>query len=120
MSEIQISPLARPGQLLADHLKGVAQQAETFASVFHGQNTARIAEILHDLGKCRREFQKYLKGVRKAGIDTHHAIYGAALAAENGWDTIAFVIAGHHAGLHDAHARIVPLVKWVTVHRFRV
>ena len=57
--------------------------------------------------------------------ETHHAVYGAALAFQRGWVGPAFAIAGHHAGLHnvsdlqalvcgekyDAKNRLAPLVK---------
>ena len=65
---------------------------------------AKLAGLLHDLGKYRLAFQDYLnvgdRGRRSA--ETVHAIYGAA-ASGVVWDAlaIAFAIAGHHAGLHD-------------------
>lgn len=65
------------------------------------EELARWAGLLHDAGKYRDEFQSYLRGDRKGDVDTHHAVYGAALAAERGSDCVAFAIAAHHAGLHD-------------------
>ncbi|MGQ9745525.1 MAG: CRISPR-associated helicase Cas3' [Dissulfurimicrobium sp.] len=120
--------LARPGQPLVDHLKGVARRAENFASSFHGEEEAWWAGLIHDLGKCRKEFQEYLHGERQGGSDTHHAPYGAALAFEKNWFASAFAIAGHHAGLHnlndlqamvddpkyDTRTRLDPLVQWFT------
>lgn len=121
-------PLARPGQLLRDHLEKVAQQAKEFAAGFQGSEEAWRAGILHDLGKCRREFQEYLRGERQGGSETHHAPYGAAIAFERSWLAEAFAIAGHHAGLHnlsdlqamvddpkyDTSTRVAPLVQWLT------
>lgn len=128
MNDLQVSFLARPGQDVANHLKGVAHRAGVFASTFCGGNEAQWSGFLHDLGKCRKEFQDYLCGNRKGGIDTHHAVYGATLAYKKGWGPMAFAVAGHHAGLHngyalealvndpnyDAHTRLLPLVQWFT------
>jgi CRISPR-associated endonuclease/helicase Cas3 len=87
-------------QGLEEHLRGVAIKAESFARDFGGSEEARMAGWLHDLGKFRDEFQRYLKKERGSGKDTHHAVYGAALAFEHAWPC-AFAIAGHHAGLHN-------------------
>ena len=87
-------------QGLEEHLRGVAKRAECFARDFGADEEARVAGWLHDLGKFRDEFQRYLKKERAAGKDTHHAVYGAALAFDRNWPC-AFAVAGHHAGLHD-------------------
>lgn len=90
-------------QSLAEHLRAVADRACRYASDIHEELTeaAEAAALLHDLGKYRDEFQEYLQKKRRASIETHHAVYGAALAFKNGWLGPAFAIAGHHAGLHD-------------------
>lgn len=96
-------------QPLRRHLVGVAELAECFARDAQPEDvafsvSARLAGLLHDLGKYRPEFQKYLgdgdRGKRSA--ETDHAVYGAAAAGE--WDAlaVAYAIAGHHAGLHDS------------------
>ncbi len=54
---------------------------------------------------CIREFQEYLDPTRGRvrSVSTDHAEYGAAAAAMRlESDAIAFAVAGHHAGLHDA------------------
>lgn len=95
---------------LDDHLKSVGNLAKDFicaANTSLGE-TARWAGFLHDLGKYRSEFQEYLAGKRERSKETHHAIYGAALAFQLArksrnqmWLPIAFAIAAHHAGLYD-------------------
>ncbi|MDR4465962.1 MAG: CRISPR-associated endonuclease Cas3'' [Nitrospira sp.] len=88
---------------LAEHLAGVAKLGSRFAeqSCPDLKDSTFWAGILHDIGKYRDEFQEYLRNEREGGVETHHAIYGAALAFQRGWLGPAFAIAGHHAGLHD-------------------
>jgi CRISPR-associated endonuclease/helicase Cas3 len=95
-------------QLLSTHLRNVADLAQRFAEPLGLAAEAWLAGLLHDLGKFRAEFQQYLRNERKAGSDTHHAIYGAALAWARALalqDALpqAFAIAGHHAGLPNAN-----------------
>ncbi len=106
---------------LFEHLSNVSEMAAYFAAAF-GSDWARLAGLWHDLGKFRIGFQHYIRGVN--GIDAHlegkwptgskkshsaagalHALYllqqhygsdGALLAR-----VLAYVIAGHHAGLAD-------------------
>ena len=86
---------------LSSHLKDVAKLASQFASSFGASEEAYLAGLLHDMGKYRIEFQKYLKKECDSGIDTHHAVYGAAYAFKQNLCGPAFSIAGHHAGLHN-------------------
>jgi CRISPR-associated endonuclease/helicase Cas3 len=94
-------------QFLADHLRNVGALAEKFAAPLNLVEEAKLAGLLHDLGKYRSEFQDYLCKKRDAGTETHHAIYGAAFAFRQAvYDhpqflPLAFAIAGHHAGLPD-------------------
>jgi len=90
-------------QPLATHLRNVANLAKQFASPLRLPAEAELAGLLHDLGKYRDEFQQYLRNERKAGADTHHAIYGAAHAFTSEMLPQAFAVAGHHAGLPDQH-----------------
>ena len=89
--------------LLQDHLQSVGGLSSRFAekSCNALKDAAYWAGLLHDLGKYRDEFQEYLRNEREGGIETHHAIYGAALAFQRQWLGPAFAIAGHHTGLHD-------------------
>ena len=87
-------------QLLSDHLRNVADLAEKFAAPFNLGKEAKLAGLLHDLGKFRDEFQAYLCGDRGSSVETQHAIFGAAWAMERNLAS-TLPIAGHHAGLHD-------------------
>jgi CRISPR-associated endonuclease/helicase Cas3 len=112
-------------QLLKDHLRAVSQLAKGFARPLGLAAEAELAGLLHDLGKYRSEFQEYLCQRRDAGAETHHAIYGAALAfrqAEQDHPHLlpaAFAIAGHHAGLPDVTdlRQNVEGKKYCTSHR---
>ena len=88
-------------QKLYDHLLGVAQRASNFAGAFNSKDWAYCAGIWHDLGKYSDRFQAKLEG---SPIAFEHSGVGAAFAATKNPELgipLAFVIAGHHAGLAD-------------------
>lgn len=101
--------------ILSEHLRSVGELARHFA----GNSSPDLSEaaywagLLHDLGKYRDEFQQYLRAERDSSTETHHAVYGAALAYQQNWLGPAFAIAGHHAGLHD-HNELQTLVEGAT------
>ena len=113
-------------QPLSEHLRNVAERARDFAEPLGFADVAKLAGLLHDLGKYSGAFQEYLAGERPGSVETHHAVYGAALAFNRKWLGPAFAIAGHHAGLHnvgdlqelvcgekyDAMNRLNSLIKW--------
>ena len=99
-------------QLLEDHLYAVARRAAEFAAPFSSADWAWNAGWLHDLGKATNAFQKYLlhsNGMDDAvyddnGSESNHASTGAALAADVlklPGHILAYLLAGHHAGLPD-------------------
>ncbi|MCX6972244.1 MAG: CRISPR-associated helicase Cas3' [Verrucomicrobia bacterium] len=87
-------------QLLKHHLRNVSDLAAKFADPFGASEDARVAGLLHDLGKYRNEFQEYLRNERGSSSETQHAIFGAAWAMSRGLPA-TLPVAGHHAGLHD-------------------
>src|SRR3989338_8495472 len=99
-------------QTLYAHLTEVAAMAEEFAKAIRPNEKlfaelARLAGLLHDLGKYRMEFQEYLRKERQGGVDTAHAVYGAGKALfEHESFAASFAISGHHAGLNDASEKI--------------
>lgn len=105
--------------LLADHLAAVGVGASKFAQAF-GPAWAHLAGLWHDLGKYRAGFQTYIRlsgdahieGRLPASSDKTHSAAGAihamkVFASRFGADgeraarVLAYVIAGHHAGLSD-------------------
>ncbi len=126
-------PLAHSGgHLLADHLHAVAGMAAGFSEAFEpaaaNQRWAYLAGLWHDLGKYRPGFQRYL--LQSDNPDAHiegkvggrektHSAAGALWAMETLEKThgangklagrvLAYLIAGHHAGLHDWEAGLHP------------
>lgn len=104
-------------QRLQSHLNAVAKLAHERARLFGGADWAHLAGLLHDLGKYSQAFQRRLNGSDQRA---DHSTAGAKLAIEHlrqtlgpEWSVLAkplaFVIAGHHAGLangvDDGHQR---------------
>jgi CRISPR-associated endonuclease/helicase Cas3 len=89
-------------QLLAEHLRNVADLAEKFAAPFgtDAAAEARLAGLLHDLGKYSARFQARLRDPRIHGIN--HWAAGAVHAFLIGHRIVAFPIDGHHTGLPPA------------------
>ncbi len=102
---------------LEEHLRAVADLAGEFASTFGHSDWGRLAGLWHDLGKYSSSFQSYI--ARGSGFDpeahieggtgrVNHSSAGALHAVENLGDKkgrlLAYLIAGHHAGLPDWHS----------------
>lgn len=114
---------------LCDHLESVGAIAGGIAAAFGTGQWGRLAGIWHDLGKFRGGFQDYIR--RSSDPDAHiegklpprsdrtHSAAGALHAihsfverfgrgAEAPARALAYVIAGHHAGLADWHEGLDP------------
>ena len=101
---------------LDEHLRGVARLADDFAADFDSGDWANIAGIWHDLGKYSTEFQRYIKTVSGYDAEAHlegapgrvdHSTAGAIHAVRQfgaHGRILAYLIAGHHAGLPDWHS----------------
>ncbi len=102
---------------LDEHLKDVAAKARKFAQHLQSGDWADVAGTWHDLGKYAPDFQSYIRKVScfdaEAYIETspgkvNHSAAGAlhALATldRTRGTLLAYLIAGHHAGLPDYHS----------------
>jgi CRISPR-associated endonuclease/helicase Cas3 len=84
---------------LADHLRDVAERAGGFAEAFGGGEEARLAGLLHDLGKYSELFTARLEG-KASGLDHWSAGAWAALTQyRQSGIAAALAIQGHHIGL---------------------
>jgi CRISPR-associated endonuclease/helicase Cas3 len=88
-------------QSLSAHAQGVAELAARHGDKFCAGEIARVAGLLHDIGKYSEKFQRKLEG---DAIPADHSTAGARIAAEKypfpgPGRLIAYLIAGHHAGL---------------------
>ncbi len=94
-------------QTIAEHAKGTAGLAKTFAGAFGFGDAGNAAGLFHDVGKYSPVFQARLAG---SGETYEHASAGMYLFANRSGSgaqsartdlLLAYAIAGHHAGLPD-------------------
>lgn len=100
---------------LHTHLSTVSQIAGKFSTSMNWNNEAKLAGLLHDLGKFGDLFQARLRG-KESGLD--HWSAGAWVALEQKCTAAALAIQGHHIGLQSlAHADLKRLnPKWLAEH----
>src|SRR4051812_29264840 len=94
------------GDPLREHLRKVAHLAMAFAEKAVPSfpllaKSAELAGLLHDLGKYRPEFQRYIRKLPVQREKTYHKQAGAIKAFASQHAPLAFAILGHHGGMPD-------------------
>jgi len=99
---------------VADHLQSVAARAAAYATAFGAADEARLAGLLHDLGKYGSLFQQRLEG-KVEHIDHWSAGAWQALMFQAKGLAASLAVQGHHLGLQWAEkaelAKLNP-AKW--------
>lgn len=88
---------------LADHLRGTAALARSFAEPIGFGDLAWWAGLVHDGGKAWCEWQAKLLRVEatKGRVGLDHKSFGVHLARRHGLTPVEHVVAGHHGGLSN-------------------
>ena len=99
---------------LADHLAGVAALSACHARKFGAEGWGHLAGLWHDLGKYRPAFHDYIRnksgfekvnahieGVGRVDHSTAGAVHAVDTLGAGAGRLLAYLIAGHHAGLPD-------------------
>ena len=99
---------------LEEHLRKVAKLSASKAGALQSSGWGMAAGLWHDLGKYRSAFQKYIRDAsgyerENAHVESPQRVThstAGAVHAINQWPSvpgyiIAYLIAGHHAGLPD-------------------
>ncbi len=82
---------------LVTHLERVAELASQFAGKFGAADFGYWAGLWHDLGKFHPDFQAYIASPESHRGPDHSS--AGAIHAVDGFDLLAFLVAGHHSGL---------------------
>jgi CRISPR-associated endonuclease/helicase Cas3 len=94
--------------LLEDHLRDVGALARAFAAKWGAGEWGYYAGLWHDLGKYCADFQAMITADAEAErTHVNHSSAGALHAVEQLGELgrfLAFIIAGHHAGLPNAES----------------
>ena len=98
---------------LDEHLREVARRAGLCAAQFHASDWATVAGLWHDFGKYAPAFQSMIQRESGYNPEAHiesgprnHSTAGALYAVQKlglPGRILAYLIAGHHAGLPDWH-----------------
>lgn len=101
-----------------EHSAGVAELASGFASEFRMANWGRLLGLMHDRGKERRDFQRYIRIASGCDVDAgrygdkSHSHIGGVIIERHIPDAchiMSNVVAGHHRGLYDCDSLEVVL-----------
>lgn len=107
----------REGHDLWEHLRAVAELTANFSKPFGADELGWWAGLWHDIGKIHPDFQSYLRNpTRRKGPD--HKGAGAVLALQYA-QPLAFLIAGHHGGLHEMADLKARLRDWTRAEHVR-
>lgn len=73
--------------------------------------TLGIAMVLHDSGKCHKEFQKLLYGLKNDWHNRRHEVFSMYFVENSDLDDdikklVGFVVIGHHKSLQDIRLRL--------------
>jgi CRISPR-associated endonuclease/helicase Cas3 len=92
--------------LLSPHLWHVAELARENARGFGYEQVAWALGLLHDIGKCHSDFQRYLLAAEASAAhrprSPDHKMAGALLALQRDYGVAALVLQGHHGGLQSS------------------
>jgi CRISPR-associated endonuclease/helicase Cas3 len=111
--------LARPGQSLAEHSANVSELASRFGAKFGAPKLLSVCGFLHDLGKVKPDFQRYLSDESAVRGSVQHSGHGAKAAYElaaafpAAGEIMGNSIAAHHGSLYDSLAAdgATPLIE---------
>lgn len=105
-------------QPLHAHLTGVAEAAAALAARISSDSgftrAARLAGIVHDLGKYSDAFQQMLLAASDGGARgrVEHSGHGLAIALNAKAFDVAFAVSGHHGGLSDPASLRDRAARW--------
>ena len=120
---------SHPGVRLEDHLKEVANRVEACCRSIKADpdftGAAKLAALLHDIGKATKFFQAHLEGRRVSPVLSSHALLSAVFSL---WHfghripeeyKIPFFVAirFHHSNPDDFERAIYPKFSWNTLEK---
>lgn len=89
-------------QTVDEHLKNVGLLSSNFSKEFGAEQLGYLCGILHDVGKCSKEFQdRLLRNGRKVDHSTAGALEAEKLLGRAFKIMLGYILCGHHSGLMD-------------------